>query len=102
MRALPFREVYSTRASEWIGDMAVWNQTHASDNSEQRARLLRNLHKVIENELTSRQRQMVEMYYFQEKNVTEIADELGLNISTVSKTLSRGKNRIRRFLKYSF
>lgn len=91
-----------TRASEWIGDMTVWLRENAADNSEQRERLLRNLRKVIAQELTPRQRQVVEMYYFQQKNIPAISRELGVNTSVVSRTLRRGKNRIRRYLKYSF
>ena len=93
---------FDTRASEWIGDMTVWLRENASDNSEQRERLLRNLRKVIAQELTPRQRRMVEMYYFQQKNIPTIAKELGIDPSVVSRTLSRGKDRIRRYLKYSF
>lgn len=102
MKSTRYEGPFDTRASEWIGDMTVWLRENAPDNSEQRERLFRNLHKVMEDELTPRQRQMVEMYYFQRKNIPKIAEELGLNRSTVCRTLHRGKDRIRRFLKYSF
>jgi len=97
-----YREEFDNRASEWDGDMTVWLREHAEDNSEQRKRLLQNLRKVMRDELTPRQRQMVELYYFQRKNIPVIAKELGLNSSTVCRTLHRGMNRIRRYLKYSF
>lgn len=102
MKSTRYEGPFNTRASEWIGDMSAWRQANDPDNSEQRERLLRNLRKVMRDELTPRQRQMVEMYYFQKKNIPKIAAELGVNRSTVSRTLSRGKNRIRRYLKYSF
>ncbi len=82
--------------------MTVWLRENAADNSDQRERLLKNLRKVMRDELTPRQRQIVEMYYFQRKNMPAIAKELGLNGSTVSRTLKRGKARIQRYLKYSF
>ncbi len=102
MKSTRYEGTFDTRASEWIGDMTVWLRENASDNCEQRERLLRNLRKVIKNELTPRQQQMVEMYFFQQKNIPMIAKELGVNRSTVNRTLHRGKNRIRRYLKYSF
>lgn len=34
------------------------------------------------------------LYYFEGKNITEIAQELGLNKSTVSRTLRRSLNRL--------
>ena len=81
MNSTRYKEKFDTRASEWIGDMAVWH---------------------LGNELTPRQRQMVTMYYFQRKNIPVIAEELGINRSTVSRTLKRGRARIQRYLKYSF
>lgn len=102
MKSTRYEETFDARASEWIGDMAVWIRQNAPDNSEQHERILRNLPKVMKNELTPRQRQMVEMYFFQRKNIPAIEKELGIDRSTVSRTLHRGMDRIRRFLKYSF
>ena len=93
---------FDTRASEWIGDMTVWLQENAPDNSAQRERLMRNLRKAMRDELTPRQRQLMEMYYFQKINIPAIAKELGIDVSTASRTLKRGRNRIRRCLEYSF
>lgn len=102
MNSTRYKEKFDTRASEWIGDMTAWHLKNDPDNREQRERLFRNLRKVMKDELTPRQRQMVTMYYFQRKNIPVIANELGLNPSTVSRTLKRGRARIQRYLKYSF
>ena len=102
MKSTRYRETFDTRASEWIGDMTVWIRENAPDNSEQYERLKRNLRKAINDDLTPRQRMMMEMYYFQKINIPAIANELGVNRSTVSRTLKRGRNRIRRCLEYSF
>lgn len=98
MRGTPF----DTRASEFEGDMAVWIRKNAGDNGEQMERLMRNLRKAREEELTPRQRQMLEMRFDQNMNGAEIAEALGVNRSTVSRTILRAKNRLRRCLKYSF
>ena len=97
MNNIPF----DTRASEWIGDLTVWNRAHAQDNAEQLARLRRNLRRAREQELTPRQRQMVELYYDRGMNIPQIAGELGLNPSTVSRTLRRARNRLYRCLRYA-
>lgn len=98
MRGTPF----DTRASEWAGDMTVWLRENANDNEEQMDRLLRNLRKAMEEELTPRQRQMIKMRFYQNMNGAEIAKELRLNRSTVSRTLRRAQARLRRCLRYSF
>ena len=97
MNATPF----NTRSSEWAGDMTVWLQENADDNQEQIERLLRNLRKARIQELTPRQQQMLSMRFEQNMSVTEIAQELGLNRSTVSRTLRRAQERLRRCLQYA-
>ncbi len=93
--------LFDNRSSEHLGDMAVWARSHAEDNSEQLARLRRNLRKAREQELTKRQREMVSLYYDQGMTIPQIAEQLGLNRSTVSRTLRRARERLYRFLQYS-
>ena len=93
---------FDTRSSEWIGDMTAWMQANAEDNSLQLERMKRNLRVAREKELTPRQQYMLELYSDQEMSVTEIAQELCVNVSTVSRTLQRARNRLRRYLQYSF
>ena len=97
MNATPF----DTRSSEWAGDMTVWLRENADDNQEQMERLLRNLRKARVQELTPRQQQMLSMRFEQNMSGAEIARELGLNRSTVSRTLRRARERLRRCLQYS-
>ena len=97
MNATPF----NTRSSEWAGDMTVWLQENADDNQEQIERLLRNLRKARIQELTPRQQQMLSMRFEQNMSGAEIARELGLNRSTVSRTLRRAQERLRRCLQYA-
>lgn len=90
------------RDNEFIGDLAAWNREHSEDNSEQLERLRRNLRRAREQELTPRQKQMIRMYYDEGKTMTKIARLLHVNKSTVSRTIARGRNRLKRYLKYSF
>ena len=97
MNATPF----NTRSSEWSGDTAVWLRENTDDNQEQLERLLRNLRKARVQELTPRQQQMLSMRFEQNMSGAEIARELGLNRSTVSRTLRRAQERLRRCLQYA-
>lgn len=97
MRNTPF----DTRSSEWAGDMAVWLRENAEDNSQRLERLYRNLRQVREQELTPRQRQVLELYYDRHLTLREIAQELGVHSSTVCRTMQRAKERLRRYLQYS-
>ena len=101
MRSTHGKRTFDTRASEWIGDLTVWTRQNAGDNSERLERLRRNLRQARERELTPRQRQLVDLYFDQGMNIPQIARELGLNRSTVSRTLRRAKARLYRCLRYS-
>lgn len=61
---------------------------------------IQRLHKVIARELTDLQRQTLLAYYFQDKSITQIAQERGVCKSTVCRTLHRAEERVRRFLRY--
>ena len=61
---------------------------------------LRRVRKVIEAELTPCQKQTLVAYYFRQMTIPQIAEEQGVNKSTVSRTLRRAEDRVRRCLRY--
>lgn len=94
--------------SEFLGDAefcadkeisALIGDTESS-NSTQHRMMLKILRKVIEEELTQRQREMITLYYFERLNIPQIAERLGVNRSTVSRTISRGRRNIMEKMKY--
>lgn len=91
---------FDSRSSEWIGDLTVWKRQNDPDNAEQMDRLRRNLRQARERELTPRQRQMVALYYDRGLTMAQIAGRLGVNRSTVSRTLRRARDRLYRYLRY--
>lgn len=86
---------------ERLAGMAAWIRENQGDNGEQMARLRRNLRKARQQELTPRQREMVRLYYDEGMTMPQIGELLGVNRSTVSRTLRRAKNRLYRCLRYS-
>ncbi len=60
------------------------------------------LHDSIEQDVTQRQREMLQMYYFDKLSTPEIAQQLRVNKSTVSRTMRRAKERIRKNLRFYF
>ena len=92
----------TTRASEFQGDLTVWLRENAETNNEQMSRLRRNLLKAIDEDLTPRQREVVSMHYFNGLSVAKIAEKLNVDRSTVSRTLTRAEQNLRKMLKYAF
>ena len=56
--------------------------------------------RVIEEELTPLQREALIAYYIQGQTIPEIARDRGVQKSTISRTLHRAEEKLRRFLKY--
>lgn len=84
-----------------LAGLQLWQREQGEDNHLRIERLLGNLPKAIDQELTDRQRQMLTMHFFDGKSVTAIADELHLAKSTVSRTISRSVDKLFRSLRYS-
>ena len=86
--------------NEYYGEYRSFLDLLGEDNSAQQQALRRRLHRAIREELTPRQLQLVTMYYSDNMMLREIAQELGISVSTVSRTLSRARARLRRCLRY--
>lgn len=61
---------------------------------------LQRVRKVIEQELSECQRKTLIAYYYRQLTIPQIAQEQGVNKSTVCRTLHRAEDRIRRFLRF--
>ena len=86
--------------AENLGGLQKWIAENAKDNEESMQRLRRALTQAVQNELTPKQRTYLQMYYFDRKNMTEIAEEEGVDKSTVSRTIARAENNLYRVLRY--
>ena len=98
MKGTPYR---STNGGGTYGELAAWLRANATDNESELRRLKRNLRLARRDELTERQREILRMNFEQNMSVTEIARALGVNKSTVSRTLLRAKGRLYRCLRYA-
>ena len=83
-----------------LADLAVYSRFMAEDNSAQMTRLKRNLSKALRQDVTPKQRQYLLLYYGKGMNLTQISQKLGVNKSTVSRTMKRGRARLYRCLRY--
>lgn len=61
---------------------------------------MQRIRRVIERELTQKQREIILAYYFQDKSIPDIAAERGIHKSSVCRCLQRAEKRVRHCLKY--
>ena len=78
--------------------LQAWLRAQSGDN---RQRLLRNLPRAVAAELTPRQREILALYVDRGMTMSQIAQQLRINKSTVSRSLRRTFQRLRRCLEYS-
>jgi RNA polymerase sigma-70 factor (ECF subfamily) len=64
------------------------------------SRLRKNLALALEEELTKRQMEFVQMHYLQGMSLTQVANTVGVSVPTVSRTLDRARRRLYRCLRY--
>ena len=83
---------------EVFGDRIPMHDIFSSgeDNSKQLATMKKALKSAIATELTPRQQEMLCEYYFDGQTVTSIANKYGLSKSTVSRHLSRSRERLKK------
>ncbi len=75
---------------------------NAETNAELVEKVKKSMLKVIKNELTPRQKEIIMLYYYERLGISEIAERLGVVPSTVSRTIKRAREKIYRFLKYYY
>ena len=80
--------------------MAMYTQQIAADNTRELSRLKRNLIRCLREDVTPKQRQMMLLYYAEGKNMREIGQAMGVDKSSVSRTIKRGERRLQRCLRY--
>ena len=84
------------RGGAYAADMAVYARAMAA----QLSRVKRNLVRALREDVTPRQREVLLLYYAEQLNTRQIGEKLGVDKSTVARTIKRGEARLRRCLRY--
>lgn len=58
------------------------------------------LARAMQTELTPKQFELMRLYYVEQRRIRDIASEKGVAPSTVSRTIARGRSRLRCALRY--
>ncbi len=91
----------TTFSLEIFGDRLPISDIYEHGTNEKRIRLMKALlRKAMTSELTEKQYTIVNEFYFNGASVTEIAEKYGVSKSTVSRHLSRARDRLKCVMKY--
>lgn len=92
----------SNLSIDLFGDRLDLNPKKNEEDDGDYRRMLCTLRRAVEGELTERQRECVQMCYFEGKSGREAANALGVTPPTVSKHLKKARARLGRVIGYSF
>lgn len=82
-----------------INELAFSGSVNTQDSAEKLKKIMA---RVIKDDLTARQREIITLYYYKMYGVSEIAEILGISPSSVSRTIKRARDRIYKYMKYYF
>ena len=92
---------YKHKGKGYFG-LEDWVREQRTDNREALQHLRSRLPHAIIEELTPMQSETMLMHFYEGKSMRQIAQERGVSVSTVSRTIARAKKRLERCLKYIF
>ena len=78
----------------------VWTKEAGHSSADILSCMIKALPQILEAELTDTQRAYAELRYEKFWGLKEIADEYGVDISTVCRTLARARARVKTALEY--
>ncbi len=87
--------------TESIAGLSSYQKLY-SENDKEYQKMLKVLVKAIDGELTERQKECVIRYYGQKMKIADIAKELNIYPSTVSRHLSKSRHRLQTVIGYYF
>lgn len=90
------------RGGLYAADMKVYADAMSEEctNHETLKTLKTNLLIALRQELTPKQREYIQLYYVEGLNMGQIGARVGADRSTVSRTIKRGEDRLRRCLRF--
>ena len=90
------------RGGRYAADMAVYVRllSESSANEGEAAGLKARVAMAMRQEITPLQRLYLRLYYVDRMSMTQIGEQLQIDKSTVSRTIRRGEERLRRCLRF--
>ncbi len=90
------------RGGIYAADMARYARmiSEENTNTEELDRVKIALWRALHEDITEKQRRYLLLYYAEGMKMSEIGEQMGVDKSTVSRTIKRGEDRLRRCLRY--
>ena len=88
--------------SDLIFSVKNFEQINSNNNSQKYRDMLKIIKKIIQNDLTQRQKECLIMYYKKNLNIIKISKILGICPSTVWRHIKISQKKIKNIIKYYY
>ena len=95
-----YSDTFTGEFDENISNILFSECDFYDEKYDEKTKLRRIILKIINNELTARQKEVIMLYYYKNMKIEQIAEATGVSHQSISKTLSRARVKISNILKY--
>ncbi len=96
------RSVHLDDFNEALISLSKYRKNNFSEKDINHKKMLSSLKNIIQGELTQKQRMCLLLYYGEKMKMREISLKLGICVSSVSRHIKKGKQRIKKTMEYYF
>ncbi len=96
------RVLFLDKFTESLASVSKYNLGLSDDEDSTHKRMIFSLKNIVRGELTKKQQICLQLYYGDMMKMKDIAIELGIGVSSVSRHIKKAKNRVEKTMKYYF
>ncbi len=96
------RSLFLDKFTESLVSVSNYNKDMFNGEDMNYKKMVGSLKSIVNGELTEKQRQCVWLYYGEMRKMKDIADELGIGISSVSRHIKKARLRVEKTMRYYF
>ena len=89
--------------TESIASMDQFKKICSQQNTNtEYKKMIKSLKNIVDGELTAKQKLCISLYYGDMKKMSEIAQELGIGVSSVSRHIKKAKQKLQKTMTYYY
>lgn len=96
------KSVYLDKFTESLISISNYRDALTDDNDRNYEKMVNSIRNIIKGELTEKQRSCIMLYYGERIKMKDIANQLGMGISSVSRHIKKAKERLKKTMGYYF
>lgn len=96
------RHLFLDKFTESLVSVSSYNKELFESEDIKYKKMLGSLKSIVDGELTEKQRKCVWLYYGEMMKMKDIANELGIGVSSVSRHIKKAKLRVEKTMRYYF